>query len=107
MRQFLECPIQSLRFTRIVLGSSYNEEDTNDADHHTQSSVPQPADGNDPLLHPGTQRCQMELRLKPGGICRVEQVASDTKSNKSNDDHQGGTKGLFEKEGRSILGGSI
>jgi hypothetical protein len=66
MSQFLEYPIKSLRLTCIVLGSSYNEEDTNDADHHTQSSVPQSADGNDPLLHPGTQRCQMELRLKPG-----------------------------------------
>ena len=107
MSQFLEYPIQSLRFSCIVLGSSHDEEDTNDADHYAKSSVPHHADSNDPLLHPGTKRCQMELCLKPVGICGVEQVQSDTKSNESNDNLQGGTTGLFEKEGRSIVRSGI
>jgi hypothetical protein len=49
----------------------------------------------------------MELCLKPVGICGVEQVQSDTKSNESNDNLQGGTTGLFEKEGRSIVRSGI
>jgi len=58
MSQFLEYTIKSLRLTCIVLGSSYNEEDTNDADHHTQSSVPQPADGNE-----ATPSCDITRRF--------------------------------------------
>ena len=40
----MECAIKPFRFTRIMLESSHDEEDINDADHHSKSSVSQSSD---------------------------------------------------------------
>src|SRR5579864_4068024 len=97
MQKFTQRSIQTLRLLWIKLHSSYNHEDPDDREDHSERAISQPAQEDHSLFHLRTQRCQVERALKLRLIGFYKQVKSNAKHYKSHYYDQLHTKGKLKQ----------
>src|SRR6266702_2712091 len=90
---------------RVVLESSHDQEEADDAEDDTKRGIAKSPGVDHRLPHLGAHCREIEPKAKLRGVRLREQVQSDSDDNKPNEDYRRHPKRLLEQEGCPVLRG--